>query len=230
VRGRVRVRERDPVRARDRDRCPRPCCERRRREIARCVWTAGVPPASPGLQGVRDEFTTSRDLAGTLTAIGPLAPGRQDACGPCPRCGRRRRQFAPRLGPRASRPRCLGRRLCVGSSGSGSSTSTRTTTRSMPALRAAPMAIRAPPGNADLPPASPRSEGVRGIEWFGFEYEYENEWRRARVRERCPCPCCERRRRVFPRGVWSDPPADPAVGVGGGRKIVSGSGVKRVWT
>jgi len=65
VRVRVRVRERREGRAREWG--PRTGCGRRRQLIARWVWTAGVPPASLRLQGVREGFTTSRDLGPNAT-------------------------------------------------------------------------------------------------------------------------------------------------------------------
>jgi len=177
-------------------------CERRRRLFARSVWTAGVSPASPGAEGVGREFTTSRGVAGTPAAIGPLAQGRQDACGPRTRCGRRCRLFARGVW-------------------TGTSTSTSTRTRGRARTRGASTSVRfgrtrcerrrrlfarrmwtagvspAPPGAGGVGREFTTSRGVAGTPAaIGPLAQGRQDACGPRTR-------CERRCRLFARGVWT---------------------------
>jgi len=81
-RGRVRVRVQERERVRERLRGPRPRCGRRRRLIARWVWTAGVPPASRRVEGGRESEWFGGSSTGTSTRTRTRgASGVHRACG-----------------------------------------------------------------------------------------------------------------------------------------------------
>jgi len=106
---------------RARARGARPRCDRRRRSFARGVWTAGVPPAPSGLEGVREtersggeyEYENEYENEGGEHEHGGHARAASNAAG-------RSREAC---GPRASRPPRLAWKGCV-----------RSSPRSMPAV------------------------------------------------------------------------------------------------